>query len=465
MNKIFDRVKSLTKNEYFLLSLILIFGFLVRLYKVNNPVADWHSWRQADTAAVSRNFVKEGIDIFLPKYDDISSIQSGIVNPQGYRMVELPVYNLIHVAFYNLFGKFSLETWGRLTTAIITILTALFLFLIVKRNYNKKIALLSSFFFLMLPFNIYFSRTILPDQLGVLFAIAGLYFFEINIAASAIFYALMLLQKPYLAIYLLPLIPKLLEKRNRRKNILFLVSIFTPFIIWRFWEGRYPEGIPFYKWAFNGDKIRFHPSFFRWIFGERIGILILGGWGLVPYVFGLLEKTKSKLNQYLNLSALVYLIVVASANVRHDYYQILIIPAIALGLAVGTVSLWKKGVLGKIIALLSILVMFLVSWDRVKPFYQVNHPEIIEVGKIVDQTLPNDAKIIAPYNGDTAFLYQTNRKGWPAIDGSIDDLIERGADYYISVDLQSVDTLNFEKRFKTISKTEKYIILDLHEEN
>jgi len=39
--------------EYLLLSIILILGFTVRLYKIGNPIADWHSWRQADTASVT----------------------------------------------------------------------------------------------------------------------------------------------------------------------------------------------------------------------------------------------------------------------------------------------------------------------------------------------------------------------------------------------------------------------------
>ena len=117
---------------------------------------------------------------------------------------------------------------------------------------------------------------------------------------------------------------------------------------------------------------------------------------------------------------LVYLIIVATANVRHDYYQILIIPSISLTLAIGTSYLWRKS---KILLILSLLTMFLISWDKIKPFYQINHPELMVVGKIVDETLPKDAKIVIPYNGDTAFLYQTKRKGWPAVDDSIDNII------------------------------------------
>lgn len=461
MNKLINLVKGLVKSEYFLLSLLLIVGFVVRLYKIDNPVADWHSWRQADTSAVSRNFISDGIDMLYPRYDDISSIQSGLDNPTGIRMVEFPIFNTLHALLFNAMPFFTLEKWGRLTTVLITLLTAIFLFLLGKKHYSPKIGLLTAFFFLFLPFNIYFSRVILPDPLGVLFMVSGLYFFGINMFLSGILFGLAFLQKPFFGVYLLPLLPQFLKKENVKQNMLFALLAFTPFIIWRFWTGQHPEGIPFYEWAFNGDRIRFHPAYFRWLFGERIGILILGAWGLVPFAFGLIRKLKNRFNLLFVLSALSYLIIVATANVRHDYYQILIIPPIAMTLALGTSYLWKRS---KIILILSLITMFLISWDRIKPFYQVNHPELMVVGKIVDEILPKDAQIVIPYNGDTAFLYQTKRKGWPAVDDSIDNIIERGADYYVSIDLGSTDTINFSKRFKTLERTDQYIILDLHNE-
>lgn len=461
MNSLITRVKEIVKNEYLLLSLILLLGLVVRLYKIDNPVADWHSWRQADTAAVSRNYINSGINLLYPTYDDVSSIQSGIDNPTGIRMVEFPIYNAIHASLYNAFGIFTVEKWGRITTSLITIITALFLFLLGRKHYSSRIGLLTAFFFLFLPFNIYFSRVILPDPLGVLFMVSGLYFFGINNFLSAILFGLAFLQKPFFGVYFLPLLPDFLKKEKFRSNLLFALLAFLPFILWRFWTGQHPEGIPFYEWAFNGDRIRFHPAYFRWLFGERIGILILGTWGLVPFAFGLIRKIKNKFNLYFVLSAFSYLIIVATANVRHDYYQILIIPPIAMTLALGTSWLWKKS---KILLVLSLITMFLISWDRIKPFYQVNHPELMEVGKIVDETLPKTSKIVIPYNGDTAFLYQTKRKGWPAVDNSIDNIIERGADYYVSIDLGSPDSVNFAKRFETIAKTDRYIILDLHKE-
>ncbi|WKZ25955.1 MAG: glycosyltransferase family 39 protein [bacterium] len=469
-------MKTLVKNEYIILSFLIILGFFVRLYKIDNPVADWHSWRQADTSAVSRNYVNDGIDLLYPKYDDVSSIQSGIDNPTGIRMVEFPIYNALHASLTKAFPLFSLEIWGRLLTSLISLVTAFFLFLLAKKHYSSKIGLLSAFFFLFLPFNVYFSRVILPDPLGVLFAVSGLYYFGLNNIVSAILFALAFLQKPYLGVYLLPLVPEFLKKEKIKQHLVFGLIAFAPFLVWRFWTSLHPEGIPFYKWAFNGDKIRFHPAWFRWLFGERIGILILGTWGLIPYAFGLIKKYKHSLTSLksslplrgksnfslnLNLAMLVYLIVVATANVRHDYYQIMIIPAISLSLALGTVYLWKRA---RVLLIVSLVTMFLVSWDRIKPFYQVNHPELMEIGKVVDETIPKTAKIVIPYNGDTAFLYQTKRKGWPAVDSSIDNIIKRGADYYVSINLGSPDTINFSKRFETVIKTDKFIILNLHME-
>jgi len=445
--------------EYILLSLVLIFGFLVRLYKINNPVADWHSWRQADTASVSKTFVERGINLLLPRYHDISSIQTGIFNPEGYRMVEFPIYNALHAVLASNFPEISLEVWGRLLTSFIAVLTSFFIFLLGKKYVNKEVGLLACFFYLFLPFNIYFTRVILPDPLGVLFAVAALYLFDLNIVLSGLIFALALLQKPYFIFYLVPFIPFFLNKGNLKKSLTFLVIIFVPFLAWRMWMRSFPQGIPFWEWAFNGDRIRFHPAFWRWIFGERLGILILGVGGVVPFVMALTKKPVNKFILYFLLGMFLYVSIVASANVRHDYYQILVIPAVSLALAEGSLWLFKRS---KILLAVSLLVMFLIGWDRIKPFYQVNHPEIIEAGQEIDKITPKDALVAAPYNGDTAFLYATNRWGWPAVDNSIDNIIERGGDYYVSVDLASEDTLNFQKMFATLKRTDKYIILDLH---
>ena len=55
-------IKSLpqkaVKSNFLIILLILVLAFVVRLHKINNPLADWHSFRQADTSSVTRNYVK-----------------------------------------------------------------------------------------------------------------------------------------------------------------------------------------------------------------------------------------------------------------------------------------------------------------------------------------------------------------------------------------------------------------------
>lgn len=451
-------MSKVIKTEYFILSLILIVGFVARLYKITNPIADWHSWRQADTASVSRTFTSLGIDFLHPRYHDISSIQSGISNPKGYRMVEFPIFNALHTILFESFGRFSFEVWGRLLTIFSSLLTAIFLFLLGKKYANSIVGLLAASFYLLLPFNIYFTRVILPDPLGVLFAVSALYFFPHKKVLAGLLFSLALLIKPYFIFYLTPFVFHFFKQENWKKNLIFVFLAIVPVILWRSWVSNYPEGIPFWTWAFNGDRIRFHPSFWRWIFGERLGILILGGWGLVLFAASFIKQKKVQFFHLFILGMLAYVVIVATASVRHDYYQILVIPAVALVMADGTYWLWRRS---KFLVILAIPIMLLTAWDRIKPFYQVNHYEIIEAGAVIDKMVPKDAYVIAPYNGDTAFLYATGRWGWPAIDDSIDNLIEKGADYYVSVNLNSADTIMFEKMFATLTKTNRYIILDL----
>jgi hypothetical protein len=428
----------------------------------------------------------EGINLLYPKYHDISSIQTGVFNPQGYRMVEFPIYNAIHAFLSKNFPEFSLEVWGRLLTIVCSLISAYFLYLIGRNLMGTSAGILSAAFYLFIPFNIYFTRVILPDPLGVMFAVVSIWafleFFDTNKTVyffiSAAFFAMAILIKPYLGFYSFP-IAYLVFKKYGLKSILkdrkvflkffiFALVSFLPFVVWRTWEARFPEGIPFYAWAFNGNHIRFRPSFWYWIFGERLGHLILGSFGLVPFIFGVLNtKVKNYFIHSLLAGALFYLVLVASANTMHDYYQILIIPALALCLAAGSVYLWTQTSfnvsLARIILVFSMGVMAVTGWNQISGNYNINHPEILSAGLWVDQNTPKDSLVIAPYNGDTAFLYATNRRGWPAIDDSIDNIIAKGANYYASVNLNDSDTKMIESRFKTIKKTDKYIIINLGE--
>lgn len=459
---------------------ILLGCIFVRLYKIDNPIADWHSFRQADTASVTRIYSEDGLNLFYPRYHDISTTQSGIFNPYGWRFVEFPIFNALHLVLYRILPFFDLEITGRLISIFSAVFSTCFIFLIMRRLVNRNTALIASFLYALLPFNIYFTRVILPEPLAVTFALASIWFFilyldrnsYVSYFLSVIAFSSALLIKPYLFFYGFPILYILLSRYSvkkiiKMKSLYFWVFMaVAPFFFWRTWMSHFPEGIPFWTWTFNGDGIRFQPSFWRWIFGERLTSLILGYWGLIPFAFGLLASHKrNRLVLAFLFGAFVYISIFATANVRHDYYQTIVIPPITMVLAFGIEELWKLKNYSKVLIrgllFFSLGVMFVASAIQVKEFYKINRPEIIQAGIRANEILPKGDLVIAPYNGDTAFLYQTKRRGWPVVDRPIDELIQKGAHYFISVDLNHYQTVEFSNRFRVVESTPTFVIIDL----
>src|SRR5579859_700129 len=184
--------------EYLVLFTIIVGAFGIRLYKIPNPVADWHAWRQADTVSVSRIYLDYGINLLYPRYYDVSPTQTGSINTQGLRFVEFPIFNLINVLAYKALPRFTLEEWGRLISVFSALGSTFFLYLIGKKFINKWGGLATSFFYAFIPYNIYFTRVILPEPMAVFFTISSLWFFmvyvenksRLNLYLSAVLLAL-----------------------------------------------------------------------------------------------------------------------------------------------------------------------------------------------------------------------------------------------------------------------------------
>ncbi|HYM65334.1 MAG TPA: glycosyltransferase family 39 protein [Candidatus Sulfotelmatobacter sp.] len=475
------------KIELILLLIIFSVGFLVRFYRFNGPVADWHSWRQADTSAVSRNFVANGFDLLHPTFDDLSNVPSGIYdNPKGYRFVEFPIYNVLQAGSFMIFGHLTIEEWGRLVSIFASLFSAVFLYLIVKKRENFLTGILAAGFFLLLPFNVFYSRTILPDPLMITFILGSIYFFDLWINKDkfsifsiqffiTLFFAIgAFLIKPFAAFFMLPMLYLSFEKFGInfiKRWQLWVFAFFSvlPFGLWRLWIQQFPAGIPQSSWLFNSNNIRFTGSFFHWIFARRIGDLILGFWGLFIFVLGFLVVNKKNLLYFLSfiLSSFIYVNVVATGNVQHSYYQIPIIPSIAIFLGIGSAYLLspKNEQFSRLktipILIICLSFMFAFSWFSVRDYFNINNRSIVIAGQAVDKLIPQNAKVIAPYNGDTSFLYQTKRKGWASFEKPLPQLIKMGADYLVLVNPKPQD-YGIGKEYKIVSATSDYILFDLH---
>lgn len=475
--------------DIFILSVILVIAFIFRLYKINIPLADFHSWRQSDTAAVARNYVKNGIDLFHPIYDDLSNVQSGIDNPQGYRMVEFPIYNAIIAILYKSFPIFSLEIWGRLTTIIFSLIVISVIYYLLLNESSRLSAIFGSLTYAIFPFFVFFSRVILPETAALAFLMLAIFFFYLNVECkkkgpksiayylvSSIFFAGALLIKPTVIFYLLPII--ILFYRKYKLNFvkkfdfyLYFIITLIPLIYWRMYIKNFPEGIPYSDWLFTSintpqglKSILFRPSFFRWIFFERINNLILGGYLTVFFVIGLIVKSKKYLLLSLAVSALVYLLVFQGGNLQHEYYQTLILPVLAImvGVGIGFFYSDSKKFIHPVLMSITIFTIFIFSfyfsYFKVADYYLYSQ-ELVQEANIINSLTDPEDKIVTDRTGDTTLLYLSDRRGAPSIFRDPIDLKKLGYKYLITSNDGEINKMKPD--FKIIFENEKFTLFRL----
>lgn len=459
--------------------LLVFIAFVLRLYRITNPIADWHAFRQADTASVTREYLKHGIDLLRPRYHDLSNIQSGLDNSEGYRMVEFPLINGGVAFLVRSLPFLPLVLTSRMASVFASLGTLVFLIRFVERvTKNRAVALLSGWFFATLPYSVYYSRVVLPEPFMLFFSMASLSLFadavseknpfkDVRWWLSALSLSLALLLKPFV-VFLAPVYLALLWPHRTKRSLYsawwlaYAVIAGGPLLWWRHWIEQFPSGIPAADWLLNGNSIRFRPAWFRWIFWERFGKLILGYAGALLSASALLWKQEGRGVLWAWWAGLLaFTAVFATGNVQHDYYQIIFTPLVSFTLGLGTHALWnwKKHWFPRLAVITIITATLLFSWHQVSGYFNVNHWEYVEAGAAVDRLVPADAKVIAPAFGDTHFLFQTNRTGWP-IGFEIDQKIEQGAQYYVTTSYDD-EARELEKTYATLEKTDRFLILDL----
>lgn len=502
---------ALWKRQWFVYTVVLIMlaGATLRSYRLDAPLADWHSFRQADTASVTREFVKHGVDFLRPQYHDLSNIQSGKDNLEGWRMVEFPLVNGLIAFVLRAFPSLDLVVTSRVASLLASVLSIGLLAWLVRSLHSAKMAIIASLVLALMPYAVFYGRAVLPEPFLVLLVLIAAVTWRVWLekksrswwwlVLSAIAFAAALLVKP-MAVFFLPLLAGIwlqtFPKEFRGwKSVLFPAVAFAlsavPVLWWRSWIEQFPTGIPASSWLLNGNGIRLKPAWWRWLFADRLGRLMFGYWGAALLPFGLLatlpQMRNLKLSQHtslkngilflqawlqasggvvgLSVGMLAYLVIFASGNVQHDYYQVLLLPWVAWLWAAGATWLLDRAqnAIENATMLAGLLLIagfsWIFSWYHVKDWFEIQNPAIVEAGKAVDRSTPADALVIAPYFGDTAFLFQTNRRGWP-IGYDIADKKELGAQYYVSTSLDE-ETKQLMQLYTVMESTDAYTLIDL----
>lgn len=457
----FSRIDSL------LLGLILIVALALRSYNISTPLADWHSWRQVDTAAVARNFVERDFNLLRPVYDDLSNVQTGEYNPEGLRYVEFPLYNAAIAGVHMMMPMIPLERIGRFITILSSLIIISSLYYLLRMEVSRLSALFAGLVYAIFPFFVYYSRVVLPDTpaLACIFAsIVLLYMYMkstskvrwVQFFFALVFSAFALLIKPTTIFYLLvPAVMYITQYKfsvfKRIDAYIYVIAALLPMYAWRMWIQQFPVGIPAYEWlittvnTFEGPKVIFmRPAFFRWILHERILNLIMGGWAIMFIGIGIFRKwNKSMLIPFaIGIAADVYLLTFQGGNVQHDYYQTMILPALAIFTGLGIATLYENKKIFGHPAVTTVLVAgilgfsWLMSYETVKGYYGYSE-QLIQTAKIIETITPKDALVITDSTGDTTLLYNAHRRGMPSTADTLPKLKERGMQYFVTMSAET----------------------------
>jgi len=447
--QIFKSINLKTRKlvDSYPITFLLSLAFCLRIYNFQSPILGVHSWRQADTAAMARNFYENGYNFLYPQID-----WGG--NLAGYCQTEFPIYSFLVAILYRFFGVH--ESIGRILSIVFSLIAICFFYkLCLEITCDKKLAFWSSFFYTIIPTNIYYSRTFQPESLVLVSTISGTYFFhkwikidqKKHLFISSLLICLACLVKVVPAFYLfLPLTylawGKFKYKMFSNLNLYFYASIIIiPTFAWYFYSYQIANeyGLSFgfgserFGWNFQRSGIVFEQIIY---FIAVRHLLILG---FVAMIFGIFCKRSNKeelLFDLLFISNILYILIFANLNSFHEYYQLpLLIPA--------SIYIGKAFVrLSDSIRLINIsLVIFLITGSL---FYSleymakenISNSEMFELAKIINKTVPKNSLIVATTRNDPTILYLSHRKGWIPSPSVISQeyLMERtqeGAEYLV----------------------------------
>ena len=146
---------------------ILGLGLALRLVEIDGPLIDQQAWRQADTAALARNFAAEGLDLLYPRVDWRGA-------GPGYAETNFPLFPYAVACLYTVAGE-AHEWLGRLLAAVLSTATGFLLYALMLRLYaDARVGLLAALIFLITPMNWFFGRAFMPEALMLFLSVGTL---------------------------------------------------------------------------------------------------------------------------------------------------------------------------------------------------------------------------------------------------------------------------------------------------
>jgi len=357
--------------------LIFIAGLLVRFYDLSDLPLDFNPTRQLHSAVIARGMYYTHLDNISPEIRDLAVSmwkEQGMIEPQIIERLSATVYSMLNQE----------ALWvPRVLSIIFWLIGAFALYRLVCLLLGHAAAVLAFFFFCLLPFSAIASRAFMPDPLMVSTIvisyltlvnwdldrswkntiIAGLAAgFAIFIKSTAVFFILF----PFSA-FLLSQQNFLTLLKDKKIWILGLLAV-LPYISFHFY-GYYVTGL-----LASQFNLRFFPE--KWIdpifylqWKSMVDSTIGFHWLLIALAgtFLISNKTYRWFVLFGWVGYFIYGMTFSYHIITHDYYQLPLIPLVAIGLStVGShliSHLHSKKVSYPIMAVIMLLVLITTAWD------------------------------------------------------------------------------------------------------
>ncbi|MFO3795859.1 MAG: ArnT family glycosyltransferase [Anaerolineales bacterium] len=326
----------------FLLLLLLVAAWLIRLYDLDDPPLDFHPTRQLFSALKARGIYYAAHPALLPEW----KLRFALQQRQKLATIEPEIMEHLVAWTYQFTGE---ALWvARLYSSLFWVAGGYFLWDLARRRFSTTAAFLSLATYLFLPYAVIASRSFQPDPLMVALMIAFWWGFDrwqespslMHTLLAGLLGGLAILVKFPALFFVYPLLTGWLAKEKQRRSwgqaIGLSLLIAMPAALYLVYGLR--EG--FLAQQFGG---RFFPqlwlvpsTYLQWM---QEAHRAAGMWLLVAALLGLLILLSSQAKTYLPLllslwaGYLLYGFAFPHHIATHDYYHLPLIPLAALSAA------------------------------------------------------------------------------------------------------------------------------------
>ena len=338
--------------KFFLLVFLFGLGMLIRFYDFTDYPLDFHATRQLHSALIARGMYYENLDN-APEWQREIALAQWKAEPH----VEPQILERLVAMTYQILGS-ELLWVARLYSILFWIIGGFFLYLLAKDLAGEQGALVSLIFYLFLPYGALASRSFQPDPWLVCMIITALWSMNywvkektwkrallagllsglaILVKSTAVFF----IGGAWLGIVLSD--PGLLKALRSKQVWSIAILSILPYIFYHIY-GVYLAG--FLQQEFN---LRFFPEmwsdlvfYLQW--NGEISSVIGFAWFLLALMNTLLVKKDSLRGMMYGLWAgyFIYGLTLPYHIATHDYYQLPLIPVVALGLGAGSQVLFNN---------------------------------------------------------------------------------------------------------------------------